>query len=138
MTTKYRIEKTKSQKGQRTNPKTIEKTEATDASTAPAPTADITFKTWDPASGVALKYRTNKAQEVGRLFGSLGRIGRGMTGTGDVMAEDTPMLDVPAATEEVSRTQSPAPGVTANGAGETAKNQAGGGGANKKKKKGKK
>ena len=41
-------------------------------------TAMLTLKTYDPVSGVCIKYQTNKAAEVGRLIGGLGRLGRCM------------------------------------------------------------
>ncbi|KAJ4356843.1 uncharacterized protein N0V89_004880 [Didymosphaeria variabile] len=52
------------------------------ASDAPAadsalePKATFVLKTYDPASGTCLQYQTTKAAEVGRLIGSLGRLGR--------------------------------------------------------------
>lgn len=49
-----------------------------DAPTAQTPRAYLTLKTYDPASGVVLKYKTDKAAEVGRLIGSLARLGRHM------------------------------------------------------------
>ena len=36
------------------------------------------LKTYDPESGVVLKYKTDKAADVGRLIASLGRLGRHM------------------------------------------------------------
>ncbi|OMP83136.1 hypothetical protein BK809_0004517 [Diplodia seriata] len=46
---------------------------------APAPTqAALTLKTYDPVSGVCLKYQTTKAAEVGRLIASLERLARAM------------------------------------------------------------
>lgn len=38
------------------------------------------LKTYDPISGVCLKYRTDKAAEVGRLVAALGSCGRVMAG----------------------------------------------------------
>ena len=51
---------------------------------APAPPATLTMKTFDPASGVCLKYKTQKQQEVGRLIGvgGLAGIARVMAGEG--------------------------------------------------------
>ncbi|KAB8234869.1 hypothetical protein ETB97_006365 [Aspergillus alliaceus] len=47
-------------------------------STPPAPpVATLTLKTYNPASGICLKYRTNKAAEVGRLITSLGKLAGG-------------------------------------------------------------
>lgn len=42
------------------------------------PRATLTLKTYDPESGVVLKFKTDRAAEVGRLVGSLGRVGRHM------------------------------------------------------------
>jgi hypothetical protein len=42
------------------------------------PTTTFTLKTYDPESGTCLQYETNKAAEVGRLIGNLGRLGREM------------------------------------------------------------
>lgn len=41
------------------------------------PAATLTVKAYHPDSGICLKYRTDKAQEVGRLIGGLGRLARG-------------------------------------------------------------
>lgn len=50
----------------------------TESQQPPTAKAELMLKTYDPRSGVCLKYRTDKAAEVGRLVGSLGRLGRGM------------------------------------------------------------
>ena len=47
------------------------------------PRAIIVLRTFDPVSGVCLKYSTNKAAEVGRLLSSLGRLARSMCGLSD-------------------------------------------------------
>lgn len=52
------------------------------------PRAVIVLRTYDPVSGVCLKYSTNKAAEVGRLLSSLGRLARGMCGLSDAAAEE--------------------------------------------------
>ncbi|KAJ9637807.1 hypothetical protein H2199_007301 [Coniosporium tulheliwenetii] len=52
------------------------------------PRATLTLKTYDPESGVCLKYQTTKAAEVGRLVASLGKLGRGMAGLAE-LAEGT-------------------------------------------------
>ncbi|KAI4126422.1 MAG: hypothetical protein LQ338_003762 [Usnochroma carphineum] len=48
----------------------------------PQPTsrAHLILKTYDPVSGACLKYKTDKAAEVGRLVAALGRCGRAMSG----------------------------------------------------------
>ncbi|KAL6721792.1 hypothetical protein ACLMJK_000897 [Lecanora helva] len=42
--------------------------------------ATLTLKTYDPVSGVCLKYQTDKGVEVGRLVAALSRCGRVMAG----------------------------------------------------------
>lgn len=42
------------------------------------PKAYLTLKTYDPDSGVVLKFKTDRAAEVGRLINGLGRLGRHM------------------------------------------------------------
>ncbi|KAL4948615.1 signal recognition particle 9 kDa protein-domain-containing protein [Aspergillus filifer] len=50
----------------------------TDSTTAPAaPLATLTLKTYTPEAGICLKYRTNKAAEVGRLITALGLLAGG-------------------------------------------------------------
>lgn len=41
------------------------------------PAASLTLKTFEPSTGICLKYQTNKAAEVGRLMTGLGRLVRG-------------------------------------------------------------
>ena len=49
------------------------------AAAAPkVPKAWLTLKTYDPESGVVLKFKTDRAAEVGRLINGLGRLGRHM------------------------------------------------------------
>ncbi|CAG8973880.1 hypothetical protein HYALB_00003658 [Hymenoscyphus albidus] len=72
-----------------THPKPPKTTPSTPPTTATAPattaTATLTLKTYDPVSGTTLKYRTNKAAEVGRLIQILGRLARPMmVGLGEV------------------------------------------------------
>jgi hypothetical protein len=56
------------------------------------PTATFTLKTYDPESGTCLQYETAKAAEVGRLIGSLGRLGRHMAALPE-LAEDPSAAD---------------------------------------------
>ncbi|EGX91604.1 hypothetical protein CCM_05762 [Cordyceps militaris CM01] len=96
------------------------------------PRAVLVLKTFDPCSGVTLKYRTTKAAEVSRLMGAaMGQLGRSMAALPDVSAEE-PMPDA-AVDEEVQKPQpaAPAPAPQAQSAPAT-------GGGGKKKKKGKK
>ncbi|KAL6790257.1 signal recognition particle 9 kDa domain-containing protein [Trichoderma sp. SZMC 28013] len=52
------------------------------------PRGSLVLKTYDPVSGVALKYRTTKAAEVTRLmYAAMGRLGRAQAGVQDVPEE---------------------------------------------------
>ncbi|KAJ5746025.1 hypothetical protein N7520_011207 [Penicillium odoratum] len=73
-------------------------------STSTAPVACLTLKTFNPATGVCLKYRTNKLQEVSRLMTGLGKLAGGadvaslgLSGPG----ADVEMVDAPVVIEEV-------------------------------------
>jgi hypothetical protein len=97
--------------------------------TAPEePVASFTLKTYDPVSGTCLQYETNKAAEVGRLIGSLGRLGRHMAALPEIK-EDLSVpaeggVATPTLEQDVQMSDAPA--------------QKTGGGGGKKKKKGKK
>lgn len=110
----------------------------TDAAATKPPRASLIIKTYDPHSGVCLKYKTTKAAEVSRLVQLLGSLGRKMAALPDAPA--------PAVEDEaVAGTATPPVGGgpgggAAGGAGQpTQQAQAGtgGGGGKGKKKKGK-
>ncbi|KAK4167663.1 signal recognition particle 9 kDa protein-domain-containing protein [Cladorrhinum sp. PSN259] len=66
------------------------------------PRGHLVLKTYDPASGVTLKYKTSKAAEVSRLVQMLGTLGRGMAAlppTLEKKQEDVEMVDAEAAAE---------------------------------------
>lgn len=95
------------------------------------------LKTFDPVSGVTLKYRTTKAAEVSRLMGAaMGQLGRSMAALPDVPPEEA-MPDATAGDEDEHKDQkqAPAPQQTQTQAQSA---PAAGGGGGKKKKKGKK
>lgn len=99
------------------------------------PRGCLVIKTFDPVSGVVLKYRTTKAAEVSRLIqSSLGRLGRGMAALPEPPPEeampDAPTKVAPSGTAEGDAKTTP------QGQGQS--QQGGGGGGGKKKKKGKK
>ncbi len=105
----------------------------------------LVLKTYDPTSGVCLKYRTDKAAEVGRLIASLGRLGKYMSGVpvGEETEKERDGGDAPARTSASEVTH----GGLDGGAGTVKekeqkameKGKAGGaGGGGGKKKKGKK
>ncbi|KAB8360800.1 hypothetical protein FH972_024534 [Carpinus fangiana] len=101
------------------------------------PRATFTLKTFDPVSGVCLKYQTDKAAEVGRLVAYLGSLGRSMCGLPDKV-EDVTMIDTAAGGEENADTTPASVAATESkgSSGQSGQQQGGGGG--KKKKKGKK
>ncbi|KAK3494359.1 signal recognition particle 9 kDa protein-domain-containing protein [Neurospora hispaniola] len=114
-----------------------------DAAAAKPPRGHLVLKTFDPHSGVCLKYKTSKAAEVGRLIQMLGQLGRRMAALPVDEAKesaDVVMADAAAAAAEegaaaaaaaVSGTATPVAGAS------TPAPAAGGGGQGKKKKKGK-
>ncbi|KAJ4388438.1 hypothetical protein N0V85_007552, partial [Neurospora sp. IMI 360204] len=120
-------------------PAPTEPAAATDAATQKPPRGHLVLKTFDPHSGVCLKYKTSKAAEVGRLIQMLGQLGRRMAALPVDEAKesaDVVMADAAAAAEEgaaVSGTATPVVG------GQATPAAAGGaaGGQGKKKKKGK-
>ncbi|KAK2069304.1 hypothetical protein P8C59_003895 [Phyllachora maydis] len=107
-------------------------------STAPPPKPSrghLVLKTYDPISGVVLKYKTSKAAEVSRLVQMLGQLGRRMASLPlAAVSREESMHDAPDAGED-SGLHTPVAGTagTAQGQG----GQAGGGGGKGKKKKGK-
>ncbi|KAL8949842.1 MAG: hypothetical protein Q9222_004082 [Ikaeria aurantiellina] len=97
--------------------------------------AHIELKTYDPASGVCLKYKTDKAAEVGRLVAALGRCGRLMAGL-PARDEAVPVEEVDGKAEEA---EARAPILTAGKEGEKGgaaqvQEQGKSGGSGKKKK----
>ncbi len=88
------------------------------------------LKTYDPASGVALKYKTSKAAEVTRLVQMLGQLGKRMAGVA-VPDGDEVMVDAPAAEAAEGRAETPVVPVVAAAGSVPA---AAGGGKGKKKK----
>lgn len=93
------------------------------------------LKTFDPHSGVCLKYKTSKAAEVSRLVQMLGTLGRRMAALPAPLGQDELMADAPAADAEAaapeSGAQTPVPPPPAQG------QPSGGAGGKGKKKKGK-
>jgi len=148
MTTKYTIttptdpSKVKPRKAKASSTTPDEPSTATPATASDAPRATLTLKTFDPASGATLKYRTNKAAEVSRLIQILGRLARPMSGLPEVK-EDVPMVSAGAGGDGEGSgaggvgtpTVENVPAVAGGG---KPGQQAGGGLGGKKKKKGKK
>lgn len=104
ITTRYSIKATRSSAKKPQDGDAAASTDAdADAPAAKPPRGTLVLKTYDPVSGVTLKYRTAKAAEVSRLvYSALGRLGRAMAA---VPAEDIeePMLDAPAGGEGATK-----------------------------------
>ncbi|KAL6244066.1 hypothetical protein RBB50_008935 [Rhinocladiella similis] len=152
ITTKYSLPR-KGDSKSRSKPKETEQkptqTDGADA-TAPAqsqakrdPSAVLTLKTFHPESGICLKYRTDKAAEVGRLLAGLGRLAKGEV----IEVPSTTSVQVPATDAAVADKMDidSGAGVAVPKTGDStvaappAVSQTGGGGGGKgKKKKGKK
>lgn len=146
VTTKYSLPR-KSNAKARFKPKDVptRTADATLAALQPKrePSAILTLKTYHPESGICLKYRTDKAAEVGRLLTGLGRLAKGdaievpttattaqQTGSTTVPEGDKMELDGGVSAPKIEDKVVTAP---------PAATQTGGGGAGKgKKKKGKK
>ncbi|CAK1361576.1 hypothetical protein CB0940_03063 [Cercospora beticola] len=137
ITTKYNIPNLESPKYQqklKKRKREADSEEKESGNAAPlVPRATLTLKTYDPESGVTLKFKTDRAAEVARLINGLGRVGRHMAalpekeGAQDAIMEDAPGPEQ--ASEDV-KTSVPAPSET-----KTQPQQTGGGGKKKKKNK---
>ncbi|QKX59264.1 uncharacterized protein TRUGW13939_06396 [Talaromyces rugulosus] len=107
---------------------TSKQTTTQDPSTSTnTPIATLTLKTFNPVTGICLKYRTNKAAEVGRLISGLGKLAAGTkiepssaaaAGLGD---ESVPAAVPAAASGDVEMTDAPGVGAGAGGGGKKKK-----------------
>jgi hypothetical protein len=164
VTSKYSVLAPKSSKVSKSQSKPSKRPAAPpasgDAPAAPANIATFTLKTYDPVSGTCLKYQTDKAAEVGRLVGGLGKLARYMAALPEIVEGKeiaaTIVLNIvnlgltvclaglSAPLDQGARAHTPVPeGAVAkdskSAAGEAKGPQTGGaGGGGKKKKKGKK
>ncbi|MCJ1485435.1 hypothetical protein MMC06_005609 [Schaereria dolodes] len=105
----------------------------------PPSRAHLVLKTYDPVSGICLKYRTDKAAEVGRLIAGLGKCGRAMAALPEMAEKEEADIEEKETAVETSAPETkPKPTVKE---GKEVKGQAqgkgGGGGGGGKKKKGK-
>jgi hypothetical protein len=156
ITTKYSVPRRPNTHSKREKPskrslKAASTSEPTDSAAQPTqatqrekkePSATLTLKTFHPESGICLKYRTDKAQEVGRLMAGLGRLAQGevieipsateVKAGGDAMEVDSGALNAVKVEDKVAAA-APVSQQTQGG-----QQQQGGGGGGKKKKKGKK
>jgi hypothetical protein len=131
---------------------------ATDTESPPASTqkekrersATLTLKAYHPESGICLKYRTDKAQEVGRLLNGLGRLAKKeviekptLTPAGGQNEVDGDKMDVDGGAGVTTSVKAEEKVVTGTPAavqtgGQQEQQSGGGGGGKGKKKKGKK
>ncbi|KAK5060044.1 hypothetical protein LTR84_009928 [Exophiala bonariae] len=147
ITTKYSLPKKRSGKA---DTKATEKKDATTAAdstgatpsqTKREPSAILTLKTYHPDSGICLKYKTDKAAEVGRLLAGLGRLAKGelielpTAATVAAAANDADKMDIDSG---VVASEADAKVVVAPPAATQTASGGGGGGGKGKKKKGKK
>ncbi|PKY03580.1 hypothetical protein P168DRAFT_327639 [Aspergillus campestris IBT 28561] len=145
ITTKYNFPSTRpsnSSRKQKSKPASTSAptttTETTPQAPPTTPLAYLTLKTYNPTTGICLKYRTNKAAEVGRLITSLGKLAAGAS-----VAELGLSNPVPAAPAAADVEMADAPEDTSAGASTPvvpaapAKGDAGGKGGKGKKKGGK-
>ncbi|KAI1611141.1 signal recognition particle 9 kDa protein-domain-containing protein [Exophiala viscosa] len=146
ITTKYSLPRKPNTKG-RSKPReetAPSKTESGATQTKREPSAQLTLKTFEPESGICLKYRTDKAAEVGRLLAGLGRLAKGeiiemptaaAAANGSAAAFDGDKMDIDSG---MSAPKVEDKVVTAAPAATQTNPAAGGGGGKNKKKKGKK
>ncbi|KAI0603466.1 signal recognition particle 9 kDa protein-domain-containing protein [Biscogniauxia sp. FL1348] len=133
ITTKYHITKPTSRSSRKSKATTTPSDTTTTTTTAQQqqPRGTLTLKTYDPHSGVTLKYKTTKAAEVSRLILSLGRLGRRMAGLPKESEADEVMVDAPPA---IVAAAPAVEGKPAQGQAQTQGGGSGGGGKGKKKK----
>ena len=111
---------------------------ASDAQGSAQNKATLTLKTYDPVSGVCLKYKTEKAAEIGRLIGSLGRLGRHMAALPPSAEADVAMTEaVEHGRGDVGEDVGEDKDAAVTGSTAPSTGGATGGGAGKKKRKGK-
>ncbi|MCJ1329448.1 hypothetical protein MMC10_006128 [Thelotrema lepadinum] len=84
ITTRYTIFPPSKSQLRRSHKKPAPTDDATTTEAAPSSQATLTLKTYDPISGVVLKYRTDRAADVGRLMAGLSACGRVMAALPDV------------------------------------------------------
>lgn len=129
VTTKYSISPAKARTSEKSRSLDVDvDTPMADGPASKPPRGKLIIKTYDPQSGVCLKYKTSKAAEVGRLVQMLGSLGRNMGGLNSAPITAPAVEDEAAATAETATPPVAAAAPVAGG---------GDGGKGKKKKKGK-
>ncbi|KAI9928230.1 hypothetical protein ASPWEDRAFT_38969 [Aspergillus wentii DTO 134E9] len=130
ITTKYSFPSKPSPSTSKNAAQSQQQTQQPPATAAPTPPiATLTLKTFNPTSGICLKYQTNKIQEVGRLMTTLGKLAAGSDVAGLGLSNPVPAVSGGGDTEMVD-----APVEEATNAGATAgKGEGAKGGKGKKK-----
>ncbi|THY19539.1 hypothetical protein D6D00_07672 [Aureobasidium pullulans] len=104
ITTKYHIPSASSISTKPTTTTTdASTTTPTESKLAQQPIAYLELKTYDPISGTTLKYKTDKAAEVGRLVAAMKSLGREMAALPEIKqditmtdADETPVVEAAA------------------------------------------
>jgi len=78
------------------------------AEPATTPIATLTLKTYNPSTGICLKYRTDKAAEVGRLISGLGKLASGTKILSDLGTTVAPSGRTAAPAGEINIADTPA------------------------------
>ncbi|KAK5115836.1 hypothetical protein LTR85_009430 [Meristemomyces frigidus] len=140
ITTKYKIPNIDTPKYQKLKKRKRDgETDEKDATAPKVPKAWLVLKTYDPESGVVLKFKTDRAADVGRLINGLGRLGRHMAAL--PVKEEAPAHSVTQsepASHQAPEAAAPRPKEIAPATVDAKAQQGSGGGGGKKKKKGKK
>ncbi|KAL1855987.1 hypothetical protein Plec18167_000391 [Paecilomyces lecythidis] len=111
ITTRYSYPSRSPKSHPRSKPKVTDPAATADSNTQTTltPIATLTLKTYHPPTGICLKYKTNKAAEVGRLITGLGKLAAGAkvkdlgtsATTAPAVGGDVEMADAPTATATV-------------------------------------
>ncbi|KAL8717467.1 MAG: hypothetical protein Q9225_005290 [Loekoesia sp. 1 TL-2023] len=145
ITTKYRISPPPSPRKRKAA--TASQSDSAATTPNPPPTqqqaatsrAHLVLKTYDPVSGACLKYKTDKAAEVGRLVSALGKCGKVMSGL--PLEEDVDTegggVELKEVKEEVTEQKPAVSGKEGGKSPAQGQGQGKGGGGGGKKKKGK-
>ncbi|QDS77314.1 hypothetical protein FKW77_004682 [Venturia effusa] len=139
ITTKYTIPNPSKARSRKRKARDDEAEPSTEAAADTPPEAQpsiatLTVKSYDPVSGVCLRYKTSRGWEVGRLVANLGRLGRHMAALPEVVEDTTASDTLKKEDNTGSRPHTPVP----DGSRPPTDAKAGQGGGGKKKKKGKK
>ena len=81
-----------------------------ESGSASAPRSMLVFKTYDPASGTTLKFRTDKASEIGRLVTGMRKCGKHMANIPEAKGGEEPEVESATAVRGYDADGGPKPG----------------------------